>query len=338
MENLRYLLAAIAAFTLVMSIVSSVNPNYFASLNAFADNDDEGNEDDKAKPERDHEKEEREHKQRSMLETDDKGIEIKVEVEGLNMTDGSYDAIFACESPNFNRTLDDAFEVQDGMGELEAEISLANGTYSGCELTVENTVLASFDKFTVSEETEEEQESKVEEKRKERKEKIVTSTNGTRIHERHRSENAASPGDYRLGWNYMLTANGTATHRNNGTTTADSGDAELDIDMAVWKSTGAIILLDVVGGTVEIENQTYTVVVGYALYTIHHDTFRMGALAVDDDGNVFKLQLRGSAEDDDTEFPMESGSIDLMLGGNSGGPSNNRFGDWQLALQGTIEG
>jgi hypothetical protein len=39
----------------------------------------------------------------------------------------------------------------------------------------------------------------VEEKRKEKKVKIVTTTNATTIHERHRGQNASSPGDYELG-------------------------------------------------------------------------------------------------------------------------------------------
>jgi len=447
MENLRYLLATITALTLVMSIVSSISPNYFVGINASAENGEEeddnsdstsnnedvlveslGNsskvtletgddhvnlkieieesdledgtydvmfacnssdvskefldaldveeghgdfatevalsngtytgcevnvgdlsatfasfsvmpdeeddeEDDRGKPEREHERE-RKHKQSFNLKTEDDGVEIEIEVEGLNMTDGSYDALFACENPNLNRTLDNAFEVEGGKGKFEVEISLANGTYSGCEVTVGDTVLASFDTFTVSEEVEEEQESRVEEKRKEKRERIVTATSGREIHERHRSENAANPGEYELGWNYVLTADGTAMHRNQSGI-ADKPVATVDVNMTVWKSTGAIILLDVLDGTVDVGNQTYTVVLGYALYTIPHDTLRIGALVIDDDGNVYKLKLRGTAEDD-SEFPMESGSIDLTFEGSSG-PLNNRLGDWELTLEGTVE-
>jgi hypothetical protein len=349
MENLRYLLTAIAALTLIMSVVSGVNPNYFAGLNAFADHneeeDDDDNsgsnddhDDDRGKSGKDSEHEEHEgelvqslgNNSKVTLEIDDDAVEIKVELEGLNMTDGSYDAVFACEQPALNVTLDNAFEVEDGKGELGETIGLANGTYSGCDITVGGTVLASFDTFTVSEETEEEQENEVEEKRKERKERIVTTTSGREIHEKHRGENAASPGEFQPGWNYMLMANGTAM-----TNSSNEADATVDINMTVWKSTGAVILLDVIDGTVEVGNQTYTVVLGYAVYTIHHDTLRVGALAVDDDGNVFKLKLRGSA-DDDAEFPMESGSLYLTFEGSSG-PSNNRFGDWKLTLEGTVE-
>jgi hypothetical protein len=459
MENLRYLFVAIAALTLIMSVVSGVNPNYFAGLSAFADHEDEEEDDDNSGSNDDHEEEddekskgkdkdddeliqslgnhsevtlevdddhvdleveiedgdladgqhdvvfactspdideefadaldveggagdfeteialangtytgcevdvgglsatfasftivpeeedeeddyeneeheeesedeeeeEHEREAKSKLKTEDDAVEIEVEVEGLNMTDGSYDAVFVCEVPALNMTLDDAFEVEDDEGEFKETIGFANGTYSGCDITVEGTVIASFNTFTVSEETEEEQEHEVEEKRKEKRERTVTTINGTTIHERHRGQNPSSPGEYQPGWNYTLVANGTA----------DDADAKVDIDMAVWKSNRAIILLDVIDGTIKVDNQTYTVVLGYAFYTIHHDTFRVGALAVDDDGNVYKLKMRGSAEDD-AEFPMESGSIELTFEGSSG-PSNNRFGDWDLTLDGTVE-
>ncbi len=41
MDNLRCLLAAIVGLTLIMSVVSGVNPRYFAGMNAFADHDDD---------------------------------------------------------------------------------------------------------------------------------------------------------------------------------------------------------------------------------------------------------------------------------------------------------
>ena len=160
----------------------------------------------------------------------------------------------------------------------------------------------------------------------------MSTINGTEIHEKHRSENAFSPGQYEPGWNYTLVANGTAlTH--DGNKTSNEGDATIQLDMAVWKSTGSLILLDVLDGKVKIDNETYTVVLGYAYYTEHHDAFKLGALAVDDGGNIYKLKLRGSAADD-AEFPLESGSLDLNFGGSS--QSINRLGDSDLAMDGTI--
>lgn len=292
----------------------------FASLTIAADNDD------------DHKDRKNELKKEFKLEADGDGVEIEIKAEDLDMEDGSHDAVFACEAPAFNITLDDAFEVEDGEGEFEEMIGLANGTYSGCEITVDGTVLASFRAFTISEESEDEQEQRIEEKRKERRESIINSVNGTTIHERHRSQNPASPGDYDPGWDYALIAAGTAAPDSSNRT--DGTDAEIDINMAVWKSNSAVILLDVIDGTVEIENQIYTVVLGYALYTTQHDVFRVSALAVDDDGNVYKLKLRGNAVDGIAEFPTESGSIELAFEGN-GGPAD-RLGDWELAVDGTV--
>jgi hypothetical protein len=99
--------------------------------------------------------------------------------------------------------------------------------------------------------------------------------------------------------------------------------------MSVWKSNRAIILLDVIGGTVEIEDQDYTVRIGYAFYSIQHDVMKVVALVTDDDGNVLKLKLRGSAVNDTDTFPMESGSIDLTFGGN--------VQDSNLLLEATVE-
>jgi hypothetical protein len=295
------------------------------------DDDDEHEEDDERDDkEREHEKErEREKKFESKLKTEDDGVEIEVEIEGLNMTDGSYDAIFACEEPELSITLDDAFEVEDGKGKLEETIGLANGTYSGCELSVEGDEIASFDTFTVSEDDKEKQEHRVEEKRKEKRERIVNTINGTTIHQRHINANPASPGEYEPDWNYTLVAAGL------GHSDEDETDVALDADLSVWKSNRALILLDVLGGTVEAGNQTFTVKFGYAIYSLNHDAMRMAALAVDDDGNIFKLRLSGTAVDEDDEFPMESGSIDITFEGSSG-PSHNRFGDWELTLDGTV--
>jgi hypothetical protein len=126
MGNLRYLLVAIAALTLIMSVVSGVNPNYFAGLNAFADEheedeedddnsgsgsddeseeeeDDEEDDDDKGKGK---EKDDEELEQslgdntKVTLEADDEHVNLEVEIENGDLDDGSYDVMFACASPD----------------------------------------------------------------------------------------------------------------------------------------------------------------------------------------------------------------------------------------------
>ena len=170
----------------------------------------------------------------------------------------------------------------------------------------------------------------IEDKRKERKERIVMTISGADVHERHRNSNPHSPGEYNPGWDYTLTADGTGVQATDDESLAqEEDDVTVDLDMSVWKSNRAIILLDVIDGTFEYKDQDYTVRIGYALYSVQHDVMKLVALATDDDGNVFRLKLRGNAVDEADTFPTESGSIDLILGGH--------FEDWNLLLEGTVE-
>ena len=276
------------------------------------------------------EQEAQEEKTEVKLKTEDESIEIEVEIEGVNMTDGMYDVTFSCEEPAFNVTLDDAFEVEDGEGKFKQEIGLANGTYNGCQLAIQDIVVP-FDSFTIVGEDEEPDEHEIEESRKERRHTIVNTVTGAEIHQRHLNAQPASTGDYQLGWNYSLTATGIAEGDDDMLATA-----VVETDLVVWKSNKAVILLDVIGGQVEIGNQTYTIVIGYALYSIQADILRINALVIDDaTGDVLKLKMRGSPVAEDAEFPMETGSLELEFEGNSG-PSKNELDRWELMLEGTV--
>ena len=107
--------------------------------------------------------------------------------------------------------------------------------------------------------------------------------------------------------------------------------------MGVWKSNRALVLLSVLNGTVMVDDNEYTVELGYALYSVSHDAMRIGAFVSDEDGNIYKLKLRGTATGEDAEFPGASGeSIDLVFEGNSGAARNSISG-WQLELEGTVK-
>jgi len=128
-------------------------------------------------------------------------------------------------------------------------------------------------------------------------------------------------------------ADGTAM---NDTNSSQTVNATVDIDMAVWKSTHAIILLDITGGTVQVGGHEYDVKIGYALYSTQHGVMRLGALVSDDSGNVLKLKLYGNASED-AEFPQESGkSVDMTFEGDSG-QSHNGLEGWELTLDGTVK-
>ena len=399
MEKLRYLLAAMAALTLIMSVVSGVNPSYFAGLNAFADHDEEEDDDSLNSANSEHEEKDDEHEDGDDQDDDgsnennngeeeklveslgnhsnvtlkiDEDVELQVEIENGDLRNGTYDVVFSCNSPGVDKEFADSLNVTNGQGEFEEELSLTNGTYSGCIVEVGD-LSATFIPFDVKSNDENEEDDENEDdsgrdgkdddngslgrsndddneqdgnnsgrgshnedgsddqRHKERAHRIVTSTSGTEIHERHRNANAASPGDYRPGWNYTLNADGEAMHGVRDENLVHEANAT--INMSVWKSNSAIILLDVVGGTIEVDDQDYNVRVGYAIYSTQHDAMMVAALATDDDGNVFSLKLRGSAVDESARFPMESGSIDIAFGGDV----NNRFEDWNLLLEGTVE-
>jgi hypothetical protein len=190
-----------------------------------------------------------------------------------------------------------------------------------------NAVLASFNSFTVKEQVANDDD--VQEKRKEKMERMKSTLSGLQIHERHRKAHSESPGDYKPNLNYMLTANGTAIHNKTQT------DSALDINMTVWKSNHALIIFDVLGGTIHVGDHSYKIALGYAIFSVNHDAMRIASVAVDENGNVVKLKLHGSATDKESQFPMGSGSINLTFEGSSG-PGNYRHGDSELELEGTI--
>ena len=312
------------------------------------DDDDETGRDDDDDEEDEDEQKVRGHEERAGLETEGGKVELEVEVE-TNMTDGTYDAKFTCEEPAVDMTIEDGFKVEDGEGELDAELDLADGTYSGCKVESGNETIASFDSFAVKQEDddddEEDGDDDVEEKRKEKRKDIVTSITAQEEHKRRMNASPASTGDFEPGWNYTLNANGTGTPRAidsdtetvNASVLAGDGDVEVNLDMGVWKSNRALVLLSVLNGTVMVDDKEYTVELGYALYSVTHNAMRIGAFVSDEDGNIYKLKLRGTATGEDAEFPSASGeSIDFVFEGNSGAARNSISG-WQLELEGTVK-
>ncbi|MGI0015523.1 MAG: hypothetical protein ACREBU_19070, partial [Nitrososphaera sp.] len=172
--------------------------------NAVRDDEDEeedDEEDDDGKA-RGHERE-----RESSLEVEGDGVQFEVKVNGLNMSDDTYDVILSCDDPEINMTFVSALLVEDGQGKFKAKVTLANGTYNGCELTAGDTLLASLDSFTIDQQYSDEE---IEEKRKEKRRDIVSQLDAREEHKRRINANPASTGDYEPDWNYTLVANGTA--------------------------------------------------------------------------------------------------------------------------------
>jgi hypothetical protein len=385
MEHLRYLLTAVLAITLIMSVVSSMNQSYFAGLNAFADDDnDDDNSGSLSSNHGDYEQSDHENNSLKGSSDDNNGkakqedneyelvqslgnhsmatlkpdeeARLRIEIKGGDLADGTYNITFACDSPNFSKDFHATLIIEDGRGNFEEELALSNVTYTGCEVDVDNLSLT-FPPFTNMANKDDDNgsskgsndhdqkdhnnsgrgsngEGSSNGQRNDRKHRIVNSTSGAEIHKGHQKANSASPGEYKPSWNYTLQANGTAMNEIQGENLMHNVSASVDVDMSVWKSNNAMILLDVINGTVEAGNQTYTIKVGYALYSLNHDTIKIAALAMDGDSNVLRLRMQGTAVNEDDKFPIESKSIDLTFVANS--PLQNRFGDWQLTLDGIV--
>jgi len=346
MKNMRHMLAVIAGLTLVLSIMSSVSGNALAGFKAFAQDDNGHNnsglhgnstssnnehyDEHGNKTSSDNMADNQNNREHINVElhAEDKGIQMHIELNGLNMTDGSYNATFSCTEPQINKTLDSMFEVKNGTGRIEAKIALDNGTYSGCELVTGTTVIATFNSFTVKEHAENDNHDEAQNHRHD----IVSRGNGTEIHERHMKAKPSSPGDYKPGLNFTLAVQGSAV---NATDLSHSTNATVGANMSVWKSNSAIVLLDITGGSVQVGGQTYDIEIGYALYSPHFGAFKMGALVSDDSGNILRLVLRGNTSEN-TGLPTQSGNtIKISLGDGNGQSSN--LEDLALALDGTIK-
>jgi len=265
---------------------------------------------------------------KTKVAVEDDGLEIEIEIHSLDLDDGTYSALLSCAVPVVSLNLEDAFEVEGGKGELETSVELDAGYYADCKLQIQDAdITLDVGSFTVvGEEDEQTRESQ-----EDRKREIVENHDARETHERHTSAHPASPGEYEPGTEYVLSATGSA---DNNTTTEI---AEVSATLGVWKSVESLVLFDVLDGTVDVGDKSYTIQLGYAIYSNHGDVLRLRALATDDaTGDIVRLSLRGEA-DGSAELPKESEpAITLAFEGNSG-MFKNEVDGWELTMDGYAE-
>lgn len=267
-------------------------------------------------------------------------VSFEVMVTHPGFTAGVYDALVTCEEPaGFSIAFNDAFVMdRDGRGKFRAETMLGPRDYAGCKVSIQEgsdaMVIASLERFRVVEDgITHEDDNVIEQKRIEKRHNILQRVSAEDIHRRHvDAARASSTGQYMPGTAYSLTAAGTLEGHDDMMSVA-----EVTADMGVWKSNRAVILMDVLGGSVVVGDHSYTIHLGYAVYSIHHDALRVNGLATDDvTGDIVRLKLLGMSPEDVT-FPMVEGeAIELHFEGNSHRFSN-QIGNWELFLDGTIE-
>jgi hypothetical protein len=169
---------------------------------------------------------------------------------------------------------------------------------------------------------------KVTDKRMEKRKAVVARESGGEIHQRHMQANPASRGEYIPGLGYMLQAGGAASGETDE-------NVQLEIGVSVWKSNGAVVIMDVIGGTILIGNEEYDIHVGYALYSIQHNVFRSAALAASEDGDVLALRLYGTSTSD-VKLATAPGGTPVELAFD-GAQNMNVLDEWTLELAGTLE-
>ena len=277
------------------------------------------------------------HKAESRVDVKGDGtVRLEIAISHPGFASGTYDVTLSCVEPaGMSVVFTNALAVdKDGNGKFRIDTSLGPGSYRGCEASIEEEsgrmVIATFDTFNVEEEHEDNR--TLDEKKKDRKHALLDRIVTVDIHRRHiDAARASSPGDYEPGTAYNLTAAGTV--EGDATTVA-----KVEVDLGVWKSNRAIILMDVLGGNVTVGEDTYTVRIGYAVYSMQNDVLSVRALATDDaTGEIVRLKLRGNASSDDAAFPMADGDVmELLFEGNSGRFAN-QIGNLELSLDGKIE-
>jgi hypothetical protein len=109
------------------------------------------------------------------------------------------------------------------------------------------------------------------------------------------------------------------------------------MDISVWKSNSAVIIMDVVGGTATVGEQEYEIKIGYALFSIRHNVFRSAALAVADNGDVLALRLHGTSDTVDMELATAAGGDPVELAFSGSAQHRNSLGGWTLELDGTLQ-
>lgn len=164
----------------------------------------------------------------------------------------------------------------------------------------------------------------------EKRKAIIARESGDEIHQRHIQANPSSTGNYSPGLEYRFEAAGTGI--SNGTR-----EVTMAMDISVWKSNGAVVIMDVIGGTITVGEEEYDIALGYALYSVRHSGFRSAALAVAENGDVLVLKLYGSSMAD-VQLAATAGGAPLGLTfGDEAQHKRSSLDSWTLVLEGTLK-
>jgi hypothetical protein len=129
-----------------------------------------------------------------------------------------------------------------------------------------------------------------------RQDRLHTYLNATaeEKHLRHLELGQPETEPYLANTNYSLTAEGTATLITNSTTEQDTS---ISIDLATWSSTSLLVRMDVMGGTVSLDDEDVEIHSGQAWYFINSKALRVSGYSEADDGAVRTFIIWATSSD-----------------------------------------
>lgn len=156
---------------------------------------------------------------------------------------------------------------------------------------------------------------------------------GEHIHEEHLAENAPISGMYEADMRYALTLTGEAISVSNESMTED---AEITLDLATWKSTGRVLHLDIIGGSITVGGDTMTVNAGQAYYITNHRVMYAFAVVTPegDEESMQLLRLKAMLPPDNNKLP--AAESDQLLEIDTISTRTKIGSDWFLQMSGQV--
>jgi hypothetical protein len=171
---------------------------------------------------------------------------------------------------------------------------------------------------------------------------------GEHIHEEHLAENAPISGVYEADMRYTLTLTGEATSMphdsmsesmsmsDDGSMAEEQHAAEITLDLATWKSTGRVLHLDIIGGSINIGEETITVNAGQLYYITNARVLFAFAVVMPegDEDSMELLRLKAKLPPDNNKLPAAESDQPLEIDTVS---TRTKIGsDWFLHMSGQV--
>jgi hypothetical protein len=155
-----------------------------------------------------------------------------------------------------------------------------------------------------------------------------------KIHSDHRSGNVPISGPYSADTKYTLTSTGKATPISGSSTPED---VKLTLNLSPWKSTGRVLSMDIMGGTITVGQDNMKINSGQAYYVVNGHSLYAFALATPEGSNNSSMQLirlKATLPEENNKLPVSNTDQPLKLEIVS--PNGMLVSEWFLQMSGQI--